>query len=349
MSLNPFKSSGGGSQSISVKMPKWLEEIHRPIYTEMGAIGQKIANQPYKAYSGDRVANMPQSMKNNLLKMGKAGKSSIFGEAINFGRNMANNGMAGVAGVDALKYQLNDPNYQKAKGYTGDVLSGKYINSNPYLEGIVDKSKRGVTDTFNKTMLPQQQANLARAGAFGGSGWNQANQDMYGELSQALSDAEMGTRYQDYGVERGYMDKAVSDAMNQQGMEYQTALGNQASLESKYGRDIAERDAQQAAKERGINLGLSTDAQRLQALQSAIGAGDYRRGVRQQELDADYGDFTEERDWLFRALQGLQGGIGNSSSLYGQKGKGGGGGNTLGQLGQFAGGLGSLFTGWGGL
>jgi hypothetical protein len=192
----------------------------------------------------------------------------------------------------------------QSKQYVTDTLAGKNMNGNPYLTDMVDITKRGVTDTFNKTVQPQMQANLHRQNAFGGSGWMQANQDMNNSLAQQLSDAEMGMRFQNYGNERAYQDSASRQAAD---LSNQDLMGQQAALE----------------------------------------AGGLQQGIDQRQMDINNQNFEDEKDWLFRALQGIGGATGITEGLYGKTGKGGGGGSSglagiLGGAGQFMSGYGSM-------
>jgi len=317
MGLGSLFGGGSSKATSSVTIPKWLQKEVKPLYKESARVGMQIAQQPYQRYTGQRVARPGEQMAGNLRAAGDMPNAAIYGDAASMGKNI----MGG-----SFDLGLNTDNYRKATGYTGDVLSGKYMSGNPYLQDVINKSSRGVTDTFNKTMLPQAQANLARQNAFGGSGWMQANRDMESDLAQQLADMESTLRYQDYGQERSYMDKAVSDAMAQQGMQTDIERANQAARLS------------------GVNLGLECESARNAALRQALESGDYQRQLDQQQIDADYGDFQEERDWLFRALQGLQGGLGNVQGMYGRTQSGSGGGSNV--LGNMAGAFGSLGQGY---
>lgn len=280
---------GGGSQksSQSTSIPGWLKKDAKPLYTQSAQIGQQIANQPYQKYTGARVANVPQGMMAAISGLSDAPNSSA--------------------------YTNTSDQYNSAKRLTGDTLSGKYMQGNPYLQDVLDKSARGITNNFQKTIMPQQQANLARQGAFGGSAWAQANKDMNSSLAQSLADSETDLRYQNYATERGYQNQAIGDALQQE------------------------------------NYGLSQQQAREQAYQNAIGANDIYRQRDQAQIDADYGDYTEQRDWLFRALQGLGGSIDNIEGLYGKNAKtSGGGGNALSGGLQLVAGAGKAYNAWGG-
>jgi hypothetical protein len=92
------------------------------------------------------------------------------------------------------KYTAGDPNVNAAKSYNLDVLQGKYLNGNPYLDSIVDKTAN--------TARNQTAGALGTRGLTGGSAFADI-------ISRNVSDASNTLRYNDYNAERGRMDSAV--------------------------------------------------------------------------------------------------------------------------------------------
>ena len=45
-----------------------------------------------------------------------------------------------------------DPLAEQAKGYTSDVLGGRYLGANPYLDGMVGEARAGAFDTAGPRM-----------------------------------------------------------------------------------------------------------------------------------------------------------------------------------------------------
>lgn len=78
-----------------------------------------------------------------------------------------------------------------------DTLAGKYLNGNPYLDGMLNKTRENITNNV--------QSQFAGAGRYG-SDYN------VGELSRQLADAENQMRYQNYGQERAYQNEAIGQA-----------------------------------------------------------------------------------------------------------------------------------------
>lgn len=93
------------------------------------------------------------------------------------------------------KYNDGNPALKAATGYTTDVLSGKYLNSNPYLDGVINNSNNDVRN--------QIQGSLGTRGLTGGSGY-------YGILSRELAKNDTNARFTDYNNQMGRMDSAAA-------------------------------------------------------------------------------------------------------------------------------------------
>lgn len=103
---------------------------------------------------------------------------------------------SGVLDSVLARYNAGDPTITAARGYTNDVLNGKYLDEgNPYLQGIID--------TTNNSVRNQSQAALGTRGLTGGS-------DYAGIIARALADNETGLRFNNYNTERDRMGQAVS-------------------------------------------------------------------------------------------------------------------------------------------
>jgi hypothetical protein len=70
---------------------------------------------------------------------------------------------------------------------------------NPYLDQTIGKAMGDITRNYNEAVAPGTDANFARAGAFGGSAWQQANERNQRGLGEALGNTANQMRYQDYG------------------------------------------------------------------------------------------------------------------------------------------------------
>lgn len=92
------------------------------------------------------------------------------------------------ANVQTLMPKLN-----AGLDYYGDVLGGKYLNSNPHLGAIINDTNRSVADGVN--------SEFSLAGRYGSGAHT-------GVLTDRLAANESKLRYGDYAQERAYMDSA---------------------------------------------------------------------------------------------------------------------------------------------
>jgi hypothetical protein len=101
-------------------------------------------------------------------------------------------------------FQQGNGGVQAAQGYAQDVLGGKYMQGNPYLDQIIGKAGRGITDQVN--------SQFTMAGRYGSGAHT-------GVLANSLADMESGLRYQDYGAQQGRMDQmaGLAPALSQAG------------------------------------------------------------------------------------------------------------------------------------
>lgn len=95
------------------------------------------------------------------------------------------------------KFNSGNAGVQGANNYVSDVLSGKYMQGNPYLDSIVNQTAGDVTSRVG--------AAYGSRGSFGGTAWAQA-------LSKGLADSENALRYGNYSDEMGRMGQAAAMA-----------------------------------------------------------------------------------------------------------------------------------------
>ena len=90
-----------------------------------------------------------------------------------------------------------NPLADQAKAYAGDVLGGKYLNNNPYMNQMVDQARSGAFDAVN--------SGFGRSGMAGGTGHMQS-------LGRGIAQAELGTRANDYQQQQSRMDAMANNA-----------------------------------------------------------------------------------------------------------------------------------------
>lgn len=85
------------------------------------------------------------------------------------------------------------PRVRQSADYYGNVLDGDYMDGNPYLQGVIDRSNRDISDGVNSQFMDRF-----------GSGYYTKT------LANALAENEQRLRYGDYATERGYQNEAAA-------------------------------------------------------------------------------------------------------------------------------------------
>lgn len=101
-----------------------------------------------------------------------------------------------------------------AQGLVNDTLAGRYLQGNPYLDGMINQTKENVAND-----VLSRYSGAGRYGSAYGMG----------ELTRQLANAENNARFQNYAMERGYQNDAIGQAQNLMGGS-QGLLNNAAEL-----------------------------------------------------------------------------------------------------------------------
>lgn len=115
------------------------------------------------------------------------------------------------------RYTNGDPNINAAKAYNADVLGGKYLGANPYLDDVISRTGNDVRN--------QSSAALGTRGLTGGSAFGDI-------ISRNLTNNAATIRLNDYNTERGRMDGAVGAAAGLAGASEIPLASLQAILEA---------------------------------------------------------------------------------------------------------------------
>ncbi len=156
------------------------------------------------------------------------------------------------------RYTQGDPNVSAASSYNADVLSGKYLTGNPYLETMVMQAGN---DARNQTA-----AALGVRGLNGGSAFGDI-------ISRNVTEAGNTLRFNNYNTERGRMDSAAALAPSLAAAQY---LPIDIATQIATAQGIPLQAASGAAAATGGLLGAYTNSQTKQGMnlfQSLLGAG----------------------------------------------------------------------------
>jgi hypothetical protein len=153
-----------------------------------------IGTKPYEGYQGQQIAGL-----NDYQNMG-AGLTSA--QALN-----------GFQGQDDVM-----DNYQSMM--RGDYLSP---DSNPWLGAVANKAMGDISNNYMNSIKPQLDANFARSGAFGGSAWQEANNQGLQQLGDSLGNTANQFYATNYANERGNQMQGLGMAGAMQNLGYTDA------------------------------------------------------------------------------------------------------------------------------
>ena len=165
-----------------------------------------------------QAQNLSQQSPNNELM--RTGANQAWGQANN-----------AYSGIDAAR-----------QGLMG-VAAGQGYDQNPYFDATVQKSMGDITRNYQDAIAPQTDANFARAGAFGGSAWQQANERNQRGLGEALGNTSNAMRSGNYSQER-------QNQMQAYGLLPQVSQAGMGVAQNLYG--MGQNVQNQAANQLGI-------------------------------------------------------------------------------------------------
>lgn len=156
--------------------PPWMQPYIMEYLNRAG--GASLT--PFEAYPGQTVARLPGQTEAGLEMMGARA--------------------------------VNDPTVGAALDEYGRTVSGGYLGSNPYLDEAYQAAARATADQYKYATAPSSAAAASRAGALGGSAYNELRQQQEFGLGQNLSDLAARMYGGAYEAERGRQTSALGMA-----------------------------------------------------------------------------------------------------------------------------------------
>lgn len=162
------------------------QNIGLPSYAQPYAQGylgraQQVADNPYQAYTGQRVADFAPWQQQAY-------------------QAQAQRAMSGSPVMNAANSQLQS------------TISGANLNGNPYLQSQIDQAQGDLARNWNNVQKPAWDTSMQRSGSFGNSGIMQANQEGQRMMQENMGRIGADMRFQNYGMERGYQQQALGMA-----------------------------------------------------------------------------------------------------------------------------------------
>lgn len=251
----------------------------RPFFEDILKRGQAESYREYVPYEGERIAGFTPGQK--AVQAETAGLKTP-GQFAQSGAGLTGGSALGLGSAfQGLGAAFTDPTQMMS----------------PYMQGVVDVSKRKALEDAQQTQMAQNLA-AARRGTYGGSRQLIASLQRERALGQQLGDIQA----------KGLQDAYTAAA--QRGMQ----LGQLGMQGLQYGLSGSQALGQLGTAEQAANL------QRLQA-QAAVGAE--QRGLEQQKLEQQYADFLRQRDYpmerlgyMSNLLRGLPIQLGSTQTTY---------------------------------
>lgn len=258
--------SGDDKVTQQTELPSFLQP-YGPLYAQAG---WNLFNQPYQPYPFETVAPFTQD-QNAAMDMVR--QRSMAGSPV---VNAAQQQTANTIGGGYLQGPQN-PYLNQMQG----TMSGQYLNpqTNPYLQQTFDQAANRVTDAFSRGTAAQTDARFARAGAFGGSAWNEAQESNQRALGDSLSGLAANIYGTNYANERGLQNAAQQFGANQ--------------FANNYGR---ERMLQQQASQFAPNLA----AQDYRDAEALLNVGGMQQQLGQQYLTDDASRFAQAQQYPYQ-------------------------------------------------
>lgn len=171
--------SGGGSGSSRTTSDFAPWSGQQPYLKQLYQRGQALSETPLEYYPGQTVA----------------GQSPETLEALQRGGDRARQG---------------SPLLQAGQQQNLATVRGDYLNSNPYLDATFGRAAEGVTEQFQRAVLPQLEARFARAGRTGSPAYGGALQRSGDVLAGNLAGLATDIYGGNYQAERGRQERATA-------------------------------------------------------------------------------------------------------------------------------------------
>jgi len=256
-----------------------------PYVTDMLGRGWGLADQGFDAYQGPLTAGASPLQEQAF--------SGIAGLAVPDGTLNASDNLSGIGDqMQGLSYDPSNMDFNRWDNNWAD----QYMN--PYLQQALDPVLAEQRRQSDITRL-NDTSRLTKAGAFGGG-------------RQAIMESELNdntARLMNETTGRGYKDAydtAFGNFSSDEGRRLDTMRSNEDSRQfgAKYGLEALQgsMDANRLASETGSTA--TRDALDIINAQGDMGRVD--RGILQEGMDADRGQFEQEREWPYKQTQFMQ-------------------------------------------
>lgn len=221
-----------------------------------------VAMTPYQTYSGQQIAGFNPTQQ----------------AGFDMTTQNANQGQTAVNGAQSALSRILSGN-----GFTPGTNPMMGMN-NPYLQQSIDAVSGDVTRNYNNAVAPTTDATFARAGAFGGSAWQNAQSNNQHQLTTDLGNISNNARMADYTNQQQLQEANL----NRQTQAAQTGIQQQLAA---------------AGMIPGLNQAGYANASAL------LGIGGTQQQQQQNELTQAYQNWLTQQQAPYRSLSTMQNAI----------------------------------------
>lgn len=291
------------AQTTTVEPPAWAV----PYYRNLLSASSQLAFRPYEPFEGQRIAGFTpdqlraQQMTRDAARGQQAASETALNQLVSTLRG------GGGASIGTNPYI----------GTRTDVGANPFAGPNPFLEQMIRDAQGDISRGFENTAAGIS-AQFASGGAFGGSAHAQAVADANRELAERLARTSTEMRFGDYQTQQQLAEADIARRLAASQFDTQLSAG---LTESQLGRELSAWDAERGRQMQALGLLPSTFQAGLIPGQALSGIGAQQQALNQAQLDQQYADFLEQRDWranqlgfLGNALNAITGGFQNQSA-----------------------------------
>jgi hypothetical protein len=285
---------GGGDDSTSVKVPKWLNQAGK------GAVnlGQQLATRPYTPYSFQRIANFSDDQK-DAMGMLRRGASQVSMRADPLSRMKKFNPLENPKNIDTVRL------IDRIPGGKGGGIND-YMN--PYINQVLDRTDKRIQDAADYQRTWQSNAEANMAGAFGDARHGVADSLIAKEAIQQSKDAAAQGYAEAYNNAQQLRDADINRWLDTQQQNLANDLDAKKYNNAGY-LDWESLNTQRQFGQQGADSQAQSDF--LRFVDSLYRSGGQQQDLSQKNMDLMYQDFQNQRDYplqqydlLLRALNG---------------------------------------------
>jgi outer membrane biogenesis lipoprotein LolB len=199
--------------------------------------------------------------------------------------------MQGAMDTDAARNQILDTMGGRFSGGSGSRNPFAGL-ANPYLQKTIDDATGDISRSYKNGTAANTDAAFSRAGAFGGSAWQEQVANNERELATSLGRTANDMRMQDYGMQANLAESQVGRDENAYQQERGRSMSSLSMLPNLMNND-------------------------LRGAQALLGTGDAQQGFDQDALDLSYQDFQQRRDYPLQQLDIMGNALGKVSGVAG--------------------------------